>query len=86
MAKQAPKAPQKDYLYLTYRGKEYLWLAFLVLSVVLSVYSLIKGDHEQSIYFIVLMFLAGLLYSFNRSRRKKLQNNAYPKKDQASKG
>ncbi|MBS1647032.1 MAG: hypothetical protein JST67_06805 [Bacteroidetes bacterium] len=73
--------PKKDYLYLTYKGKEYLWLVFLVLSVILSVYSLIQGDREQSIYFIVLMFFAGLLYSFNRSRRKKLQNKSYQKKE-----
>ena len=80
MAKQQSK-PQKDYLYLTYKGKEYLWLVFLILSAILSVYSLIKGDREQSIYFIVLLFLAGLLYSFNRSRRKKLQAKAEdPKK------
>ena len=65
--------PQKDYLYLAYKGKEYLWLAFVVLSVVLAIYCLIKRDREQALYFVVLTFIAGLLYSFNRYRRKKLQ-------------
>jgi len=79
MAKQQP---QKDYLYLAYKGKEYLWLAFSIISVVLSVYCLIKSDREQALYFIVLTFVAGLLYSFNRSRRRKMEARA---KEQQSK-
>ena len=77
MAKE--QKPQKDYLYLVYKGKEYLWLGFLILSVLLSVYCLIKSDREQAIYFIVLTFIAGLLYSFNRSRRRKLAARAKEK-------
>lgn len=78
MAKQKP---QKDYLYLAYKGKEYLWLAFVVISVILAIYCLIKSDREQALYFIVLTFIAGLLYSFNRSRRRKLEAKA--KEEQA---
>ena len=73
MTKQKPK---KDYLYLAYRGKEYLWLAFIIISVVLAVYCLIQNDREQALYFIVLTFMASLLYSFNRWRRKKLAAKA----------
>ena len=73
MAKQKP---QKDYLYLAYKGKEYLWLGFTIVSVLLSAYSLIKGDREEALYFIVLTFVAGLLYSFNRSRGRKMQARA----------
>ncbi len=73
MAKQQPK---KDYLYLAYKGKEYLWLAFVIISVLLAIYCLIKSDREQALYFIVLTFIAGLLYSFNRSRRRKLEAKA----------
>ncbi|HEX7415035.1 MAG TPA: hypothetical protein VF411_13405 [Bacteroidia bacterium] len=73
MAKQNPP---KDYLYLAYKGKEYIWLGFVCISIVLAVYCLIKGDNEQALYFIILTFIAGLLYSFNRSRRKKLDAKA----------
>ena len=72
----ANQKPQKDYLYLAYKGKEYLWLAFVVISVVLAIYCLIKSDREQALYFIVLTFIAGLLYSFNRSRRRKMEARA----------
>jgi len=73
MAKQQQP---KDYLYLAYKGKEYLWLGFAIISILLSGYNLIKGDREQSLYFIVLTFVAGLLYSFNRSRRRKMEARA----------
>ncbi len=72
----AQQKPQKDYLYLAYKGKEYLWLGFAIISILLSGYSLIKGDRDQAIYFIVLTFVAGLLFSFNRSRRRKMQARA----------
>ena len=72
----AQQKPQKDYLYLAYKGKEYLWLGFAIISILLSAYSLIKGDREQALYFIVLTFIAGLLYSFNRSRRRKMESRA----------
>jgi L-asparagine transporter-like permease len=68
--------PKKDYLYLAYKSKEYLWLGFVIISVVLAIYCLIKSDREQALYFIVLTFIAGLLYSFNRSRRRKLEARA----------
>jgi hypothetical protein len=76
MAKQAIQKPQKDYLYLAYKGKEYLWLAFAIISILLSVYNLIIGDREQSLYFIVLTVVAGLLYAFNKSRRRKMEARA----------
>lgn len=72
----AQQKPQKDYLYLAYKGKEYLWLGFAIISILLSAFSLVKGDQEQAIYFIVLTFVAGLLYSFNRSRRRKMEARA----------
>ncbi len=71
MAKE--QKPQKDYLYLAYKGKEYLWMGFSILSILLSAYCLIKSDREQALYFIALTFIAGLLYSFNRSRRRKME-------------
>ena len=73
MAKQKPP---KDYLYLAYKGKEYIWLGFVIISIILAIYCLIKRDTEQSLYFIVLTFIAGLLYSFNRSRRRKMEARA----------
>ena len=63
--------PQKNYLYLAYKAKEYLWLAFTIISVIISVYQLIKGTREEAIYFIALTGLSGLFYSFNRYRRLK---------------
>ena len=63
--------PQKNYLYLAYKGKEYLWLAFTIISIVISVYQLIAGTREEAIYFVALTFLSGLFYSFNRYRRLK---------------
>ncbi len=78
MAKQKP---EKDYLYLAYKGKEYLWLGFTILSVLISAFCLIKSDREQALYFIALTFLAGLLYSFNRSRRKKMETRAKEKQE-----
>ena len=79
MAKE--QKPQKDYLYLAYKGKEYLWMGFSILSVLLSAYCLIKSDREQALYFIALTFIAGLLYSFNRSRRRKMEARAKEKQE-----
>jgi len=79
MAKE--QKPQKDYLYLAYKGKEYLWLGFSILSILLSAYCLIKSDREQALYFIALTFIAGLLYSFNRSRRRKMEARAKEKQE-----
>jgi uncharacterized membrane protein YfcA len=73
--------PQKDYLYLAYKGKEYLWMGFSILSILLSAYCLIKNDREQALYFIALTFIAGLLYSFNRSRRRKMEARAKEKQE-----
>ena len=63
--------PQKNYLYLAYKGKEYLWLAFSIISIIISVYQLIAGTREEAIYFVGLTILSGLFYSFNRYRRLK---------------
>ncbi len=79
MAKE--QKPQKDYLYLAYKGKEYLWMGFSILSILLSAYCLIKSDREQALYFIALTFIAGLLYSFNRSRRRKMEARAKEKQE-----
>ena len=63
---------QKNYLYLAYKGKEYLWLAFTIISIVISVYQLINGaKQEEALYFVALTILSGLFYSFNRYRRLK---------------
>jgi len=67
-------AYKKDYLYMAYRGKEYLWLAFAIISVVIAMYQLISGStREETWYFIGLTFLSGLFYSFNRYRRIKFE-------------
>jgi len=63
--------PQKNYLYMAYRAKEYLWLAFTILSIIIAVYQLIAGTREEATYFIGLTILSGLFYSFNRYRRLK---------------
>jgi hypothetical protein len=63
--------PQKSYLYLAYKGKEYLWLAFSIISISIAVYQLITGTREEATYFIGLTILSGLFYSFNRYRRLK---------------
>ncbi len=63
--------PQKNYLYLAYKGKEYLWLAFTILSIIIAVYQLIVGTREEALYFVALTILSGLFYSFNRYRRLK---------------
>ena len=52
---------------------EYLWLFFIVISVLLTAYMLIKGDRNQAIYFLVLTFLSGFFYSFKRRQRKRHQ-------------
>ncbi len=70
-AKNKEGKPQKNYLYLAYKGKEYLWLAFSILSIILSVYQLIAGTREEALYFVALTVLSGLFYSFNRYRRLK---------------
>ena len=67
--------PQKSYLYLAYKGKEYLWLAFTIVSIILAVYEIItrkEGEgNEGALYFVGLTILSGLFYSFNRYRRLK---------------
>lgn len=65
--------PPKDYLHLAYKGKEYLWMAFTVISVCISVYQLIAGSWEEALYFIALTFLSGIFYAFNKYRRKKFE-------------
>ena len=65
--------PQKDYIYLSYKGKEYLWMFFTCISILLAGYCLLKSDNQQALYFIVLTFIAGILYSFFRSRRRKYE-------------
>jgi len=50
---------------------EYLWLFFIVISVILTSYMLITNDRSQAIYFLVLTFVSGLFYSFKRRQRKK---------------
>lgn len=74
--KESKPAYKNDYLYKAYVGKEYLWLAFAILSVIISVYQLIAGTREEAMYFVALTFLAGLFYSFNRFRRKKFEKRA----------
>ncbi|MGZ3866111.1 MAG: hypothetical protein ACXVC6_03390 [Bacteroidia bacterium] len=69
--KNKEQKPQKNYLYLAYRAKEYLWLAFTILSIIIAVYQLATGTREEAIYFIGLTLLSGLFYSFNRYRRLK---------------
>jgi len=75
MKKQEENKPayKQDYLYKAYRGKEYLWLAFSVISVIIAVYQLIAGTREEALYFVALTVLAGLFYSFNRYRRRKFE-------------
>jgi hypothetical protein len=78
MKKENTEKPayKKDYLYMAYRGKEYLWLAFTGIALVTSIYQLIKGTREEAIYFIALTVLAGLFYSFNRYRRIRFEKRA----------
>jgi nicotinamide riboside transporter PnuC len=62
---------------------EYLWLFFVCVSIILTAYSIIVGQREQAIYFIVMTFLAGIFYSFKRRQRKRQQerlNNPDSKK------
>lgn len=82
MAKQKP---QKDYLYLAYKGKEYLWLGFTILSILIATYCLIKNDRQQALYFIGLTFLAGIMYSFNRYRRKKMEQREKEQQEKTNK-
>jgi hypothetical protein len=75
--KENKPAYKNDYLYKAYVGKEYLWLFFAIISVVIAVYQLIAGNsREEAIYFVALTFLAGLFYSFNRYRRIKFEKRA----------
>lgn len=79
MSKQKEEKPayKKDYMYMAYRAKEYLWLGFAILSLILSVYELVTAEtREKAMYFIGLTFLAGIFYSFNRSRRLKFEKRA----------
>jgi len=72
MKKQNKEAkPQRHYLYVAYKAKEYLWLAFAIISVCISVYQLIADTREEAIYFVALTIISGLFYSFNRYRRLK---------------
>ncbi len=78
MKKQEEKpAYKKDYLYMAYRGKEYLWLTFAVISVIMTIYEIVtrkEGEgNEGALYFVGLTFLSGLFYSFNRYRRIKFE-------------
>ncbi len=56
------------------RINEYLWLFFAVVAVILCAYSIIIQDREQSIYFIVLTFMAGFFYALKRGQRKRFEN------------
>lgn len=50
---------------------EYLWLFFIIISVILTSYMLITKDRSQAIYFLVLTFISGLFYAFKRRQRKR---------------
>jgi hypothetical protein len=79
MTKQKEEKPayKKDYLYMAYRAKEYLWLGFAILSIILSIYELVTAEtREEAMYFIGLTFLAGIFYSFNRYRRIRFEKRA----------
>ena len=77
--KENTPAYKKDYLYKAYRAKEYLWLAFAIISIVISIYQLITGTREEALYFVALTFLSGLFYSFNRYRRIKFEKREQEK-------
>ncbi len=67
-------AYKKNYIYMAYRGKEYMWLAFAVLSVCITIYQLATNStNEETLYFVALTFISGLFYSFNRYRRIKFE-------------
>lgn len=79
MSKEKEEKPayKKNYMYMAYRAKEYLWLGFSILSVILAVYELVTAEtREEAMYFIGLTFLAGIFYSFNRYRRIKFEQRA----------
>lgn len=74
--KQEAAPQQPSYMYKMFKYKEYLWLGFAILSLIISVYELIQGTRDEAMYFIALTLLAGLFYSFNRYRRKKYDKEA----------
>ena len=78
--KEEKPAYKKDYLYMAYRGKEYLWLAFAAISIIMTISELVtrkEGEtNEGAWYFLGLTFLSGLFYSFNRYRRIKFEKRA----------
>lgn len=64
---------------------EWLWLFFVVVSVIMTAYSLILKDRDQAIYFLVLIFLSGFFYSFKRRQRKRYEMYSSGKKEENGK-
>lgn len=55
------------------RINEIIWLIFVILSAIISVYYLIKKDTDMSLYFGVLVLFSGVFYSIKKGMRKKFQ-------------
>lgn len=68
---QPPAFDAKMYKILKFN--EWLWLFFAALSIILCVYSLITKNNDQSLYFIVLTFMAGIFYALKRGQRKRYE-------------
>ncbi|MCC6690050.1 MAG: hypothetical protein IT235_00830 [Bacteroidia bacterium] len=54
---------------------EVVWLAIGIIGIISFIYSMIKGDHDQSVYFIIFTIVSGVMYAVRRRQRKRVQSN-----------
>lgn len=57
----------------TFRILELLWLGMGCVGVLMCAYSIIARDNRSAIYFLVLTFAGGLMYSVRRRQRLKFE-------------
>jgi len=66
-----------------FRVMELLWLGMGCVGVLMCAYSIVIKDTRSAIYFLVLTFMGGLMYSVRR--RQRLKHEAAFKKQQENK-
>jgi hypothetical protein len=54
-----------------FKALEYLWLCTAGISVVVTVYFLIKGDKDAAIYFFFVFLIGAAMFLTRRYQRKK---------------
>lgn len=59
----------------TFRILEILWLVIGAVGIASFVYTIIAGQRDQAIYFLVFTIVAGVMFAVRRLQRKRAEEN-----------